>query len=72
MLPERFVGAGVADPIGIHVGEEGRLAGGGEDGGDVGVGTRRIAVGVVGPVAVVWPIRDQEEKTISKGRIDIP
>lgn len=29
VLPERFVRARVADPVGVHVGEEGSLAGGG-------------------------------------------
>lgn len=57
MFPESLIRARVADPVGVHVGEEGSLAGGGEDGGDVGVSARRIAVGVEGSVTVVWPIR---------------
>lgn len=55
MLPESLVCTRVTDPIGIHVGEEGSLAGGGEDGGDVGVGARGVTVGIEGSVAVVWP-----------------
>lgn len=58
MLPESLVCTRVADPVGIHVGEEGSLAGGGQDVGNVGVGARRIAVGVEGSVTVVWPVED--------------
>ena len=59
VLPESLVCTGVADPVGVHVGEEGGLAGGVQDGGDVGVGARRIAVGVEGSVTVVWPGREK-------------
>lgn len=58
MLPESLVRTRVTDPVGIHVGEEGGLACGGEDGGDVGVGAGGVAVGVIGSVAVVWPVED--------------
>ena len=57
MLPESFIRTRITDPIGIHVREEVSLTGGGQDGGDVGVGARRIAVGVVGSITVVWPIQ---------------
>lgn len=62
MLPKSLVCASVADPVSIHVGEEGGLAGGGQDSGYVGVGARCIAVGVEGSVAMVWPIDDEYEK----------
>jgi len=42
-------------PVGVHVVEEVGFAGGGDNGRDVGVGARGIAVGVVGAVAVVGP-----------------
>ena len=56
MLPESLIGARVADPVGIHVGEEVGLTGRGQNGGDVGVGARGIAVGVEGSITVVWPV----------------
>ena len=59
MLPESLVCSRVADPVGVHVREKGGLAGGGQDGGDVGVGARRIAVGVEGSVTMVWPGREK-------------
>lgn len=55
VIPEAFVVALVVFPVGVHVAEEGGLAGGGQDGGDVCVGAIRVAVGVVGAVAVVGP-----------------
>ena len=60
MLPESLIGARVADPVGIHVGEEVGLTGGGQNGGDVGVGARGVAVGVEGSVTVVWPMHLSE------------
>lgn len=60
MLPESLICTRVTDPVCIHVGEEGSLAGGGQDGGDIGVGARRIAVGIKGSITMVWPIPCQK------------
>lgn len=71
MIPESLVRARVTNPVGIHVGEEGSLAGGGEDGGDVGVGARGVTVGVVGSIAMVWPVDDQGGED-GRGLLDLP
>lgn len=55
VLPEGFGGAGVGEPVGVHVGEEVVLAGGLEDVCDVGVLRGVGAELVVGAVAEVGP-----------------
>ena len=72
VLPESLVCTRVADPVGVHVREEGGLAGGGQDGGDVGVGARRIAVGVEGSVAVVWPGKEKIRTRSKRGFVYLP
>ena len=72
MLPESLIGTRVADPVCIHVGEEGSLAGGGQDSGDIGVGARRIAIGVEGSITVVWPIACQKERRHGRGVQGLP
>ena len=55
VVPKGLVVALVVFPVGVHVGEQIGLARSGYDGGDVGVGASRVAVGVVGAVAVIRP-----------------
>jgi len=55
VLPEALVVALVVLPVGVHVAEKVSLSGGAKDGGDVGVGSAGVAVGVVGAVAVIGP-----------------
>lgn len=59
MLPEALVITVGILPVGIHVRKEGGLPGGSQDLSDVGVGSIGVAVGVIGPIAVVRPISDQ-------------
>ena len=54
VLPEALVVASLVFPVGVHVGEEVGVRGL-DDGADVGVCARGVAVGVVGAVAVVRP-----------------
>jgi hypothetical protein len=53
VLPEGLCGSTVGHPVVLHVAQEIGLAIGLEDLSDVGVGTRGIAVGFVGAIAVV-------------------
>jgi hypothetical protein len=55
MIPEGLVVAIVVFPVCGHVGEEIGCAEGVEDGGDVGVGARRVAVCVVGAITSIGP-----------------
>ena len=72
MLPESLICTRVADPVGVHVREEGGLAGGGQDGGDVGVGARRIAVGVEGSVTMVRPGKEKVRARSERGFVFLP
>lgn len=59
VLPEGFAGLVVALPVGVHVIEQIGLAGVLDQGGDVGVVTRRVAFGLVGAIAVIGPVNMQ-------------
>jgi len=59
MFPEALVCASCALPIGVHVGEKGVLARGGQDLSNVGVSTGGIAICIIRSIAVVWPRRCQ-------------
>ena len=56
VVPEGLVVALVVLPVGLHEGEGVVCAEGLQDRGDIGVGAGRVAVGVVGAVAAVWPV----------------
>ena len=55
MLPEGVVIVVVVLPVGLHVVEQRRLAKGGQDTGDIGVGAAGVAVGIVRAVTVIRP-----------------
>ena len=57
VLPEALIVALVILPKRVHVVEEVGLAGSGNDGGYIGIGTGGVAVGVVGAVAMVRPAK---------------
>ena len=53
VFPEGFCGAGVGGPVGVHVLQERLVAGCGKNGGDVGISSAVVTVGIVCPVAIV-------------------
>lgn len=55
VLPEGLGSAGIALPVGAHVGYEVLLAGGIQDVCDVFVGSTVVTAGFVCAIAVVWP-----------------
>lgn len=55
VLPEALVVSLIVFPESAHVRQEVGFAVALENGGDVGVFTRWVAVGIVRPVAVIWP-----------------
>lgn len=55
MLPEGFVRLVIRDPVLIHVVQQRGLAGGIEDGSDVLVVARGVAVLLIRPITVIGP-----------------
>jgi len=55
VIPEALVVAVDVLPVCVHIAEHIRCACSSEDGGDIGVGSAGVAVGVIGAVAVVRP-----------------
>jgi hypothetical protein len=73
VLPEGLSALIIGLPVGVHVGDEIGLAGVLEEGGDVGVGTRAVAVLVIAAVAVVGPETVDGPRIIRAGdRVGIP
>lgn len=69
VLPEALVVAGVVFPVDAHVVEDVVAVVRFEDLGDVFVLAILVAVGVVGSVAVIWPVRCVSRWGIGCGRV---